>query len=500
VASDVADSLTQSLSSIQTSAAETAKVFTDTNSSGSYGMSIDEAAAKIAAAKDAAENPNSTIEERNIAHQVAEQVRSVFGYSGGARGDQNIGGSQSIVESINSRVDEIRGSAAGSLIKGDALYRAGENNRYEAILPLERPEIMQYVGSTIADNMPTVGGNTSLTGNNENFYDSILTYLAGILTQQRNSDMLTAAELDSAVKTVTETNNDAIADIKTLISELSKATTSSGTDVVTALNNNTGTLGTKLDAIINTVNTATSSLSSTLSSLQTSAGYQTPVLSGYGGGSGSSDSGMSIDEAASRIAAAKDVAENPNSTAEERATAHQAAEQVRSEFGYSGGALGDKATGNTSVANAINSKVDSIRGKGSAAGSVISGDAYYRAGENNKRETILPLERPESMHYVGAAIADSMPVQYTDMLKSAVGMKNAGIADMSSGTRSQDLSSMVGTITQKVLEGILPAMSATGEEQSKTPVYVGTLIADDSGLKQLERKLYVIRQTEQERR
>ena len=60
---------------------------------------------------------------------------------------------------------------------------------------------------------------------------------------------------------------------------------------------------------------------------------------------------------------------------------------------------------------------------------------------------------------------------------------------------------MVSAVTQHVLESVLPAMSAgSAGESTGTPVYVGTLIADDKGLKQLERKLYKIRMLEEARR
>ena len=50
-------------------------------------------------------------------------------------------------------------------------------------------------------------------------------------------------------------------------------------------------------------------------------------------------------------------------------------------------------------------------------------------------------------------------------------------------------------------EYLLPFLSALngGNDDDKTPVYVGTLIADDEGLKQLERKLKIIRKKEEGR-
>ena len=84
-----------------------------------------------------------------------------------------------------------------------------------------------------------------------------------------------------------------------------------------------------------------------------------------------------------------------------------------------------------------------------------------------------------------------MPVA-ANMLRSALGMKNAGITT-ASGVTQQDMSGMVSAITQHVLERVLPAMSTTGSNQeAKQPLYVGTLIADDRGLRTLKRQLDLI--------
>ena len=84
-----------------------------------------------------------------------------------------------------------------------------------------------------------------------------------------------------------------------------------------------------------------------------------------------------------------------------------------------------------------------------------------------------------------------MPVA-ANMLRNALGMKNAGITTANAVTQ-QDMSGMVSAITQRVLERVLPAMSTTGSSQeAKQPLYVGTLIADDRGLRTLKRQLDLI--------
>ena len=166
--------------------------------------------------------------------------------------------------------------------------------------------------------------------------------------------------------------------------------------------------------------------------------------------------------------------------------AHAGVESIRNSYGYSGGTDGSEYT-----------KI-----KGSASGSLVTKDALYRAGELGLNEAIIPLEKPDIMRYVGSTIASYMPVE-TQALQYAIGMKNAGITAPSPAVSplQEDMSGLVSDVTQHVLESVLPAMSNMGSsDEAKTPVYVGTLIADERGLKQLERKLYVIRKAEEARR
>lgn len=90
-------------------------------------------------------------------------------------------------------------------------------------------------------------------------------------------------------------------------------------------------------------------------------------------------------------------------------------------------------------------------------------------------------------------------------LRAALGVANGGVI-MPSGTHGSgaDMTGLIDAVTQGVLERVLPAVataqaSADGAD-NRTPIYVGTLIADDAGLRTLERKLYSIRQAESMRR
>lgn len=141
--------------------------------------------------------------------------------------------------------------------------------------------------------------------------------------------------------------------------------------------------------------------------------------------------------------------------------------------------------------------------RGSASGSLVTKDALYRAGEYGLNEAIIPLERPDVMKQVGSTIASFMPVEYSAGLARVAGMENAGIS-MPTRSAPVDQMALVDQMTQRVLEVVIPQMAYAGgvgdDVESRRPLYVGTLVADERGLKALERKLYEIRQLEESRR
>ena len=55
-------------------------------------------------------------------------------------------------------------------------------------------------------------------------------------------------------------------------------------------------------------------------------------------------------------------------------------------------------------------------------------------------------------------------------------------------------------VANGVASVLLPILSSMNNQEQVPPVYVGTLIADDRGLKELERKLQIIRLSENSRR
>lgn len=90
-------------------------------------------------------------------------------------------------------------------------------------------------------------------------------------------------------------------------------------------------------------------------------------------------------------------------------------------------------------------------------GGIVDKDQMVRIGEGNKREAVIPLENSTYMKPFSAAVA-------------------------------ADLKDMIGRF------------GSSQSNDSRTILYVGTLIADDRSLKELERKMEVIRVTEQQRK
>ena len=92
-----------------------------------------------------------------------------------------------------------------------------------------------------------------------------------------------------------------------------------------------------------------------------------------------------------------------------------------------------------------------------------------------------------------ADAASFMPVA-AQKLREALGMHNAGVTapETSSSTASNNSADLVGDVTQRVLEKVLPAMASSTDTAAKQPLYVGTLVADDRGLRALKKQLDLI--------
>ncbi|WP_301067375.1 hypothetical protein [uncultured Duncaniella sp.] len=180
-----------------------------------------------------------------------------------------------------------------------------------------------------------------------------------------------------------------------------------------------------------------------------------------------------------------------------------AASNLGSNLG-SGGSKSSSKGGTTNKIPASAKPAVPTKTRGAAMGGLVDEDALYRVGELGLSEAIVPLEKPEVLKQVGEALGPYISVDQVRLMKTMLGVVNGGIATADTFQRQQAVqeTQSVDAIVQKVLESVLPAMSYNEGDngEDRRPLYVGTLIADDKGLKELERKLYVIRKSEETRR
>ena len=489
--------LASSISSAVSSAARSSS-FTGTSGSSkgsdSSGLSAAERAAlggsiydlqsftdeQLAAANDIREAAKEGKTTWSEAHDFVESIRNEYGYSGGQDGSKFISTTNSA-----GKTTTVKASAFGSLVSGDQLVRVGEFGKQEAILPLEQPSVMAKVGAAV--------GRYTATALTAEVMSGLLTETLGV-----QSDELSVA-IDNSAKIIGEElaglNKDVAGTVDTGMAAVQKAIADNCGPISTAVHDASS-------EVLSAISSAASQISSAVGSIRmSSASFGGSGGSGSSGGSSSSGSsgGSTVDRSSlggstydqahfttAELQAAASLRDQATAGKITWSEAHAGVESIRNSYGYSGGKHGSEYN----------------KTKGSASGSLVTKDALYRAGELGLNEAIIPLEKPDIMRYVGSTIASYMPVE-TQALQGAIGMKNAGITAPSpaASPMQADMTSLVSDVTQHVLESVLPAMSNMGSsDEAKTPVYVGTLIADERGLKQLERKLYVIRKAEEARR
>ena len=382
------------------------------------------------------------------------------------------------VKNENGHWTKPKGSARGSLVTKDALYRAGELGLNEAIIPLERPDILAKVGSAIGSSVPSP----------EAEEQSAATYV--LFTEE------TLAQLSSAFNPMLLTNKDAMeiairgatAAITEALSQTEHTQEQSFSNMVNVFEGSTQEiieqLGDNASAICDSIGDAASSITSAIGKINISAGSNLPggIGGGSSGGSGGKPGGI--------IGNIGSIIGGPIG-------------------GVIGGPIGSIVGG--TIGGIVSSVVGGLTGKknkksktkGSAEGSLVTEDALYRAGELGLNEAIIPLERPDVLRKVGSSIAAFMPAD-SSKLQAVRGMRNAGVyapTVQSPVSQQQDAMLLADSLAQRVLETVLPQMAATQyTEEDKRPVYVGTLIADEQGLRALERRLYEIRMTESSRR
>lgn len=442
----------------------------ETLNSGFSGISgdISSAASSIAssvssalrsAAMSAAKSSGSSSDSKSGSSATSKLVSTAAGIAAsvvGSIASITIGGAKLFTSSGSKAV---KANAYGGFVTGDQLVRVGEFGKREAILPLEQPSVMAKVGAAV--------GRYTATALTAEVMGGLLAEALGI-----QSDELSVA-IDNSAKIIGEEltglNHDASSALDKLgtnMDAVQKAIVDNGSTIDTAVRSTSS-------SILSEISSAASSICSAVKSISIN------VVSNTGGSSGSGSS--------------KGTVMSPNGAISTGITLGQK---------VFGAVLGATGIGIAKAASTVIGGAVGKKPKGSASGSLVTKDALYRAGELGLNEAIIPLEKPDIMRYVGSTIASYMPVE-TQALQGAIGMKNAGItAPSPAGSPMQeDMSSLVSDVTQHVLESVLPAMSNMGSnDDAKTPVYVGTLIADERGLKQLERKLYVIRKAEEARR
>lgn len=380
--------------------------------------------------------------------------------------------SKALLQGLTSKYghDTIKANAGGGLVTGESLVHVGEFGKTEAILPLEQPGVMAKLGLAMANAAGT--GSTHLT---------VETLVPVLQDTFSTSDELLVIAIKNAATTLSE---DMMRSDKQLVATIAD----NFTLIQTRLTENTEQVksaislaAASIDNVVYALQSSFSTLSTHVSSTDSDDSDDLDDLdvdrSQYGG--------SAFDQAlmtTAELAAAATIREAAEKGDISWSDAHAYVESIRDKHGYSGG-----GNGNMYIT-------------GSASGSLVDEDALYRAGELGLKEAIIPLERPNIMRYVGSTIASYMPTD-ARMLSGALGMSNAGVTIPHAPTAYlPDINSMVDRIAQSVLESVLPAMASISTSEEKTPIYVGTLIADDRGIKQLERKLYVIRQAEEARR
>ena len=382
------------------------------------------------------------------------------------------------VKNENGHWTKPKGSARGSLVTKDALYRAGELGLNEAIIPLERPDILAKVGNAIGSSVPSPEAEEHSSAMYVLFTEETLAQLSSafnpiLLTNKDAMELAIRGATSAITEALSQTEHAQEQSFGNLVNVFEGSTQ----EIIEQLGDNTG-------AICDSIGDAASSITSAIGKINISAGSNLP--GGFGGGS----SGGSSSKPSGIIGNIGSIIGGPIG-------------------GVIGGPIGSIVGG--TIGGIVSSVVGGLTGKknkksktrGSADGSLVTEDALYRAGELGLNEAIIPLERPDVLRKVGSSIAAFMPAD-SSRLQAVRGMRNAGVyapAMQSPVSQQQDAVLLADSLAQRVLETVLPQMAATQyNEEDKRPVYVGTLIADEQGLRALERRLYEIRMTESSRR
>ena len=147
-------------------------------------------------------------------------------------------------------------------------------------------------------------------------------------------------------------------------------------------------------------------------------------------------------------------------------------------------------------------------GVGYANGGIIDDDGLYRIAEQNRKEAIIPLENPTVSAHIGAAMASMMLAsEQWRSAESLIGLQNGGLpsalTERPAAVQQQSTEEMSSRMVDTVLQRVLPAIAqqnSGSDADSMRPLYVGTLIADDTGIRELNKRMQVIEAKETRRR
>jgi len=339
----------------------------------------------------------------------------------------------------------IPASAYGSIVDGDQLVRVGEFGKSEAIVPLEQPSVMAKLGTAIANTMPT--------GIGAGIDEQTKYVFLGAIKQNSDNTVFKLSEAINGSTSAMTAHMSTLADKgKVSIDESVEKILSSNSDIITAIQTASADIGRALTS---------SSLSSGLAS------------------SGWTDSG---DDMTDIYRAPKTLTVGADGRSPDGA-------MIGDTIITSGGDHAFKIVKPNTKDAVYNPDTNKwsvqLRDNG---GILRSGTAALNL--SNRDEQVLDPNQTKAFNYW----MTQAPVIFRSMHNGGVSINRT--QQQQQGQPYVDVSAL----TKQVLETILPAVSNNTGMEDKTPVYVGTLIADERGIKELERKMYDIRKIEATRR
>lgn len=151
-------------------------------------------------------------------------------------------------------------------------------------------------------------------------------------------------------------------------------------------------------------------------------------------------------------------------------TVDKAVKKLKELFGMAGGSGGSSGSGgsgssNNSSASYWRDLYDPLAG-GHATGGIFNREHLAKFNEGNRAEAIIPLEIPQAMQPFVDAVANGLSASLGDVLA----------------------------------QNLMPILAGNNGQSQLPPIYAGTLIADDRGLRELAKKMRIVDMQENARR